>query len=211
MDYLTPDQMREAEKRAGLRGLDVQALMENAGKAVASTIDRRYPPTDRRRVLILCGTGNNGGDGFVAARHLKKGGNILVILLGTPFSIKTAEAKLNWKRVEGSVVSVDTAAALRKHQKYFERADIIVDAILGTGVHGELREPIATAVGMLNGSSAVTVAIDVPSGLDPLTGENLGLVAKADLTIALHRAKTGLRGRDEYTGEVTVVSIGLDE
>jgi hydroxyethylthiazole kinase-like uncharacterized protein yjeF len=211
MDYLTPEEMREAEKRAAGRGVDAEALMENAGRAVADTIDRRYPSTGRRRVLVVCGTGNNGGDGLVAARHLNRRWSVLVLLLGTPFAIKTEEARKSWARVEGSVVSIDGVAALRNHQKYFDRADIIVDAILGTGAHGELREPAATAVKMINSSKAVKVAVDIPSGLDPLTGESSGVVVKADLTIALHRAKLGLRARDEYTGEVTVAPIGIDD
>jgi ADP-dependent NAD(P)H-hydrate dehydratase / NAD(P)H-hydrate epimerase len=212
MDYLTPEEMREAEERAARRGLDTGTLMENAGKAVASIIEDRYPATRSwGRILVVCGTGNNGGDGLVAARYLKRRRSVLVLLLGTPFGIKTAEARTNWGRVEGSVVTVDSVAALRKHQKYFDRADIIIDAILGTGGHGQLREPVATAVEMVNNSRAVKVAVDVPSGLDPLTGERSGSSVRADLTIALHMPKLGLRGRDEYTGEVTVAPIGMDE
>jgi NAD(P)H-hydrate epimerase len=211
MDYLTPDEMREEEARAGSKGLDTQALMENAGKAIASVINERYPPVGRRRVLIVCGAGNNGGDGLVVARYLKKSWNVLVLLLGTPFAIKTEEARKNWARVESSVVSIDTVGALRKHQKYFDRADVVVDAILGTGTHGGLRELAATAAAMINGTKAVKVAVDIPSGLDPLTGEAPGTVVKADLTITLHRAKVGLRERNEYTGEVIVVPIGIDD
>lgn len=207
--------MRSAEKRAVERGTSVAALMENAGRAVASTIDRRYghlPGSNRKRALLVCGLGNNGGDGFVAARYLKKmGWSVLVILLGTPFGIKTAEASENWRRVESSVISVERASELLRSRSYFERSDVIVDAIIGTGAKGGLREPAATAVNMINSSSAVKVSVDIPSGLDPLTGESSGPVVEADLTVALHRAKTGMRGRDEYTGEVEVVSIGIDD
>jgi NAD(P)H-hydrate epimerase len=87
----------------------------------------------------------------------------------------------------------------------------VVDAILGTGTRGGLRELAATAASMINGTKAVKVAVDTPSGLDPLTGETPGIVVKADLTIALHAAKVGLRERDEYTGEVIVVPIGIDD
>lgn len=210
MDYVTPEEMSEAERRAASRGVDTTALMENAGRAIASVIDARYQPTNRKRVLVVCGLGNNGGDGFVAARYLKKKWTVLVLLLGTPFRIKTEEARKNWARVESSVVSIDSVKTLLSQQKFFDRADIIVDAILGTGTHGELREPAATAVSMINRSKAMKVAVDIPSGLDPLTGESPGPVVKADLTIALHQPKVGLRGKDEYTGEVTVTSIGID-
>ncbi len=211
VDYVTPEEMRRAEEEAASRGLGVEALMENAGRAVASVVDERYRPEGVRRVMVVCGTGNNGGDGFVAARYLKKKGwNVLVILLGGPFAIKTEEARKNWERVEPMVVSVGDEESLKKHRKYFERSDVIIDAILGTGVHGELREPAATAVRMINDSGAAKVAVDVPSGLDPLTGDASGTTVRADLTVALHRAKTGLRGKDEYTGDVVVAPIGID-
>lgn len=211
MEYLTPDEMREVEERAGAKGLGTDKLMEDAGKAVASIIDDRYPVTVAKRVLVVSGTGNNGGDGFVAARYLKKGRSVLVLLVGTPYAIRTEEARKNWEKVEGSVVSVGDATGLRKHKKYFDRADVIVDAILGTGARGGLREPAATAVDMINSSGAVKVSVDIPTGLDPLTGEAPGAVVRANLTIALHRPKVGIRGKDEYTGEVVVASIGIDE
>ena len=97
MEYLTPDEMTEAEKEAASGGLRVETLMENAGSAVASIIDERYGQRRSRRVMVVCGTGNNGGDGFVAARRLKeKGWSVLVLLLGAPFGIKTDEARKNW-------------------------------------------------------------------------------------------------------------------
>ncbi len=212
MEYLTPDEMGEVEKRAISGGLGVLELMENAGSAVAAVIDDRYRERGSGRVLVVCGTGNNGGDGFVAARHLKeKGWSVLVLLLGAPFRIKTDEARNNWERVEPLVVSIGDIAKLKAQQKYFDRSDVIVDAILGTGARGGLREPAATAVRLMNGSKAVRVAVDVPSGLDPLTGEVSGPTVKADVTIALHRPKTGLEGKGEYSGEVVVVPIGIDE
>lgn len=212
MEYLTPDEMSEAEKGAISRGLGVGTLMENAGSAIAAVIDSRYRAKGSRRVLVVCGTGNNGGDGFVAARHLKeKGWSVLVLLLGAPSGIKTEEAMKNWERSERLVVSIGDTARLKAQQKFFDRSDVIVDAILGTGARGGLREPAATAARLINGSRAVKVAVDIPSGLDPLTGETSGPVVKADVTIALHRPKTGLRGKDEYTGEVIVAPIGIDE
>jgi hydroxyethylthiazole kinase-like uncharacterized protein yjeF len=211
MEYVTPDEMRRAEEKAIAAGVDVETLMENAGKAVASVIEDRYGSAKSRRVMVLSGTGNNGGDGFVAARYLKKlRWNVLVLLLGTPFRLKTPEASKNWERVERLVISVDSVEGLRAHSKYFDRADVIVDALLGTGAKGGIREPMATAVDTANSARAAKVSVDVPSGLDPLTGEAEGDVVRADLTISLHRTKTGLRGRDEYTGEIMVVPIGID-
>jgi hydroxyethylthiazole kinase-like uncharacterized protein yjeF len=210
MDYLTPDEMREVESRAAARGLSPRTLMENAGRAVAAVIEERLSKAQKMRALIVCGTGNNGGDGFVVAKALSKRWNVLVLLIGTPSAIKTEEARDAWLRAEGLVVSTEDEKTLQAHRKYFDRADVIVDAILGTGARGPLREPAASAVRMINGSKGFKVAVDIPSGLDPLTGDHEGPVVKADLTVALHRAKVGLRGRDEYTGEVTVVPIGID-
>lgn len=209
MEYVTPEEMSAAEKEAVANGTSVATLMENAGRAVASVVDERYGSKGSRRLLVVCGTGNNGGDGFVVARYLKRDWSVLVLLLGTPYGIRTEEAKKNWERVQELVVPVTDVEGLRAHRKFFDRADVIVAAITGTGVRGGLREPAATAVEMINASRAAKVAVDVPSGLDPLTGEVSGAVVRADLTVALHRPKVGTRGKDEYTGEVVVVQIGI--
>jgi len=210
MEYLTPDEMRAAEAAAGARGVGTEELMENAGRAIAGVIDERYASLKGGRILVVCGTGNNGGDGLVAARYLKKGWTVLVLLLGSPAAIKTKEALRNWEKVESRVVSVVGEESLRLHKKYFDRAEVILDAMLGTGIHGEMREPMATAVRMINASKAAKVSADIPTGLDPLTGEAGAMVVRADLTVTLHRAKVGMRGRDEYTGEVVVAQIGID-
>lgn len=210
MEYLTPEEMRAAEAAAGSRGLDTEKLMENAGKAIAGVIDQRYASRRGGRILVVCGLGNKGGDGMVAARYLKKEWSVLVILLGGPGLIKTQEALRNWTRIESRVVSIGEAEGLKRHKRYFERADIILDAILGTGMRGEVRDPFATAVDMINAAKAVKVSVDIPSGLDPLTGEPSTRVVRADLTVTLHRAKAGMRGREEYTGEVVVADIGMD-
>lgn len=210
MEYLTPDEMRAAEVAAAKRGLDTGRLMENAGREVARVVDERYA-RPKGRLLVVCGTGNNGGDGFVAARYLKKNWSVLVLLLGGPGMIKTNEALKNWTKVEASVVSVPTKEALTTHKKFFDRSDVVLDAVLGTGVHGEMREPVATALRMVNAAKAVKVSVDVPSGLDPLTGEAAPETVRADLTVSLHRAKAGMRGREEFTGEVVVVPIGIDD
>jgi hydroxyethylthiazole kinase-like uncharacterized protein yjeF len=211
MDYLTPEEMRELERRAAQRGIGPDNMMERAGKEVAEVIDSRYRRRGTNRVLVLCGLGNNGGDGLVVAHHLKKKGwSVLVLLLGLPSAIKTPEARANWVRAESSVVPMRDAKKLLASRKYFDRSDVIVDAIVGTGVRGGLRDPASTAVAMMNASGAAKVAVDVPSGLDPESGDVEGEVVRADVTVALHRAKTGLRGRDEYTGEVIVVPIGVE-
>jgi len=216
MEFITPEEMREAESRASSRGLGVAALMENAGRAVAQTVGERYPPLEGRGLLVVCGTGNNGGDGFVAARYLSREREVRVLVLASdPAMVRTREARENLERLSGGPVELafaGDAQALAGRAGWIEGAAIILDAILGTGVRGDVREPMATAIRLINGSRAVRVAIDVPSGLDPGSGEvPRGGAVRADLTLALHRPKTGLRGREDYTGEVVVVPIGISD
>ena len=213
VDYITPEQMMKEEARATSLGIGVGKLMENAGVEVALEVERRYGPLFGKRILVVAGSGNNGGDGFVTSRYLAaRGSKVKVLLLSSPEAIRTKEAETNWKRLRESGVEVLMArdgSELSRVGSEFERAEIVIDAIFGTGIRGEVREPHATAIRLLNESRAQKVALDIPSGLDPLTGEAKGKTVKADVTIALHKAKVGLRGRSEFTGQVVVVPIGI--
>jgi hydroxyethylthiazole kinase-like uncharacterized protein yjeF len=213
VEYITPEDMMREEARAASLGTGVGKLMENAGAEVAREVERRYGPLFGKRILVVAGSGNNGGDGFVAARYLAAiGSKVKVLLLSSPDSIRTKEAETNWKRLGETTVEVLIARdgnELSKLRREFERAEIVIDAIFGTGIRGEVREPHATAIRLLNESRARKVALDIPSGLDPTSGEAKGTAVKADVTIALHKAKVGLRRRSEFTGEVVVVSIGI--
>jgi len=213
VDYITPEQMMKEEARATSLGIGVGKLMENAGAEVALEVERRYGPLFGKRVLVVAGSGNNGGDGFVAARHLAaRGSKVKVLLLSSPEAIRTKEAETNWKRLGETTVEVLIARdvnELSKLGRVFENVEIVIDAIFGTGIRGEVREPHATAIRILNESRAKKVAVDIPSGLDPTSGEAKGTTVKADVTIALHKAKVGLRRRREFTGEVVVVPIGI--
>jgi len=213
MEYLTPQQMRDAEARAGSYGLGPAELMENAGAAVARVVEERYARTAGANILILCGLGNNGGDGLVAARYLGSGWRVRVLLLGRAADLKTREAATNWAKLRAPVERAETPdqQSLLSRREWFAWADVILDAILGTGVKGELREPMASAVRLANDSGSSKIAIDLPSGLDPLSGAACATTVRADLTITLHRAKVGMRGKGGYTGEVLAVPIGIRE
>jgi NAD(P)H-hydrate epimerase len=213
MEYVTPQEMRDAEARAGTYGLGPSDLMENAGAAVAKVVEERYARTGRGNVLVVCGLGNNGGDGLVAARHLASGWRVRVLLLGSAAGLKTSEAARNWARLRAPVETAEVLdqQSLMAHREWFASSDVILDAILGTGVKGDVREPVASAVRLMNDTGSAKVAIDVPSGLDPLTGAASAATVRADLTITLHRAKVGMRGKAEYTGEVLAVPIGIRE
>ncbi len=213
MEFVTPEEMREAERRASSYGLDEGTLMENAGAAVAAVVKQRYSRSGRKRLLVVCGLGNNGGDGLVAARHMGDDWRVRVILLGLAGSIKTDVAAGNWRKLGPSVekAEVSDEQSLQGYAGWFAWAGVILDSVLGTGAKGEVREPLASAIRMINSSGAAKTAVDIPSGLDPLSGEAASATVRADITVALHRAKVGLRGKGEYTGELVVVPIGITE
>lgn len=205
--------MRRAEERATEKGISVATMMERAGAEVARKIRTRYAHVRRGSVVVVAGMGNNGGDGFVAARHLAVAGwNVNVFLLGAARMIKTDEARMNWEALSGTgaaTTQVVKATDLALMRRALNRADLVIDAIFGTGVRGMIGEPQSSAIKVINASKAQKVAIDIPSGLDPLTGEAKDPTVRADLTITLHRPKQGLRAKAEYTGEIIVASLGI--
>jgi NAD(P)H-hydrate epimerase len=185
--------------------------MENAGVAVARELLKRK--LVNKHVVVFAGLGNNGGDGFVAARHLANlGASVSVFLLGNPKLITTPEAKANWQvlqkmRESVSCCIIEDSSDLRGMRRL--RADVILDAMLGTGATGELREPIATAARLINASKAYKVAVDLPTGVDALTGEVARDAVKCDLTVTFHDAKPGLKLAKKFTGQVVVAPIGI--
>jgi hydroxyethylthiazole kinase-like uncharacterized protein yjeF len=140
---------------------------------------------------------------------------VKVILLTIPEKIRTREASENWEALAGTKAelhAVDGRAALLEDSSIIADADVIVVAIFGTGVEGGVvKEPYATAISLVNASKGVRVAVDLPSGIDPATGAASIPSVRADVTVALHLPKVGLRGRPEFTGEVVVVPIGIRE
>lgn len=207
--------MYQIEEKASRLGFDRVYMMENAGHGIAdfvsSNFKQRYSP--KTRVVGICGTGNNGGDVFVAARHLSGYSDyaVSVILLGQPAGLRTQEARTNW-RILKKMDTVETFFCNRTDEKLrtkISRAHIIIDGIFGTGVRGEVREPHASAMQLINKSDAWTVAADVPSGLDPNTGKAGKNCVEADATVTFHRLKIGLLKSRRYTGEVYVEHIGI--
>ncbi|MBO8180741.1 MAG: NAD(P)H-hydrate dehydratase [Archaeoglobus sp.] len=195
MEVISSRDMQILDTNCEYFGLSRMLLMENAGRGVAEEIMKRFY---KGKVQIFAGSGNNGGDGFVAARHLKDF-EVEIFLLGKPkteLAIKNLEIcrKAEIPVKEGLPEEVDS--------------DVVIDAMLGTGVKGKLREPYGTAVKMINESDAFKVAVDVPSGLNPDTGDYEKAV-KADLTVTFHKAKPGLDKAKDVCGEVVVKDIGI--
>jgi NAD(P)H-hydrate epimerase len=202
MELITSDEMAVVDTNCEYYGLSRLQLMENAGRGVAEEITKRFEPC---RVAIFAGLGNNGGDAFVAARHLK-GYDVEILLMGTSDRIRTDIAKRNFeilKRCGFKITEVRDSSMLDEID-----AEVVVDGMLGTGVRGKLRQPFAKAVEIINESSAFVVAVDVPTGLNPDTGE-YDTAVKADLTVTFHKAKPGLLKAKDVVGELVVKDIGI--
>jgi len=205
---ITSREMRALELNAEYFGVLQLQLMENAGHNIALEIASRFKPD--KSVAIFCGLGGNGGDGFVAARHLSSlGFKVTVILAGKAKEISHKAALENWNALQFlkesiSIHEVDDSSLIPN-----VTAEIVVDALLGTGTKGKLKPPILQLVEKINALNAFRVAVDVPTGIESDTGEILGAAVKANLTITFHRTKKGLESAKEYVGELIVKDIGL--
>ncbi len=189
---ITPTEMLKLEKEAGV---PVKRLMDNVGKKVYEQLKNKFELTNKR-VVIICGHGNNGGDGFATANYLRKEVDTKIIFIGK-------EEKLG---KEANFYYQQTKDLIKNDLSLIDESDIIIDAMLGTGVKGELREPLRSVIGKFNKSRAFKVSIDIPTGLNPNTGEILDKVVNPELIVALHDTKPGL---DKFDGKVIVVDIGL--
>jgi NAD(P)H-hydrate epimerase len=205
---ITSREMRTLELNAEYFGVSRLQLMENAGHTVALEIASRFRP--EKPIAIFCGLGGNGGDGFVAARHLSSMGfKVAVILAGRAQEITDNAALENWKALQtlGETIPI--------HEVYDSTlipeitAEIVIDTLLGTGAKGKLKPPILQMVQKINTTSAFRVAVDIPTGIDADTGEILGDAVRANLTITFHKTKKGLENAKEHVGELVVKDIGL--
>ncbi len=186
--------------------------MENAGRNAAEIVDRTYGPSGR--TTILCGTGNNGGDGCVIARHLhNRGWSVNVRVIGEE-SRMTADTLANWRivRAMGIPTSITHGASAARAELERAEADcVFIDALLGTGFTGTVRSPLSEWIGAMNAASRrAMIAIDVPSGLNADTGAPCNATIRADLTITFVARKVGFAGpsAQPYLGRVEVADIG---
>ncbi|RAP45645.1 MAG: hypothetical protein BZ135_05525 [Methanosphaera sp. rholeuAM6] len=211
-DVLTPIEMRATDKNTEYNCIPTLVLMENAGSKIAGYIVDNYP--DKKKVSIYSGTGGNGGDGFVIARHLLNHGySVRLFLLAKPENIKNEDSRLNFQSIR-IISETDSNLKLSvitdSTQVKPDNSDIIVDAILGTGVKGKLRQPVSSAVDTINYSPAIVLSVDVPSGMNPEDGDVPDKCVVAHRTLTLHKMKTGLvKAQDSYTGEVVIMDIGI--
>jgi hydroxyethylthiazole kinase-like uncharacterized protein yjeF len=219
---ITAQAMTGADRRAQALGIPGERLMEHAGAAVAASARALAVDTDRwgrGPIVILCGPGNNGGDGLVAARYLAAGGaRVIVVLIASGARPSTPDAARNWDRIVGdariTIVHTPVARDVARLRNGIEKAAIVVDALLGTGVRGALREPIRSAVDLINGARSDLVpilAVDTPTAIDLTSGDPSDPAVRADLTVTFHRPKTGLLTRNgkALAGRVLVAPIGI--
>jgi NAD(P)H-hydrate epimerase len=212
---ITSDQMYKIEENGhSSLGMRRFLMMENAGHGLADFVVSKFRGKLRNKKLVaVCGTGNNGGDGFVASRHLAGyDAKVTIVLLGSPSEIKSEEAKLNWGIVEkmSSIEILFGRDVNAEMKSLISEADILLDAIFGTGIRGDVREPYASAIDAINSNRrGFILAVDVPSGFDPNSGKMHDKCVKADATVTFHRPKVGLSRGRKYTGPVHVEWIGI--
>ena len=210
MRFLTPEGMREADRRTIEGGIAGSALMEAAGRAVAQEVWRAYPHRDWS-VAVLCGSGNNGGDGFVAARDLhRRYRRVQLFLAGEVERLRgdAREAAEAYQRNGGEVTTLSHAAPFRDA---VSGCSLLVDALLGTGSRGEVSGLYRELLQASAGFGGPVVAVDAPSGLDMATGRLLGPAPKSALTVTFGAAKLGhvLGEGPDHTGRLVVRGIGL--
>jgi len=214
---MTRDEVRAFDRWAiDTLGLPGVVLMENAGRSCAELIKEKLKHIPKPKVCIFCGTGNNGGDGFVIARHLINSGfNVVVVLCGDRGKVK-GDAKINLDVLEQlgqSIKRLNLADAdiPARVKNFATDADMLVDALFGTGLSGELSNEYKALIESINAQNCPILAVDIPSGLDCDTGQPLGAAIKANYTVTFVAVKKGFTvgAAAQYTGEVFVASIGV--
>ncbi len=223
MQYvLTAEQMqaldRETIEEIGLPGV---VLMENAGRAVAGAAMRELGGrsdacVSGARIAVVCGAGNNGGDGFVVARCLRAwGAGATVYFAGSEDKLRGDAATHYhvYRRVGGEVVSIATADALAAAKDAIIESDAVIDAVFGTGLSREVRGHARDVIEVMNESVGRRIAVDLPSGVSADTGEPLGVAFRADLTVTIAFRKVGITAQPgfSFAGRVEVAEIGIPE
>ncbi|MFT4297931.1 MAG: NAD(P)H-hydrate epimerase [Candidatus Woesearchaeota archaeon] len=208
---ITTKQMKELEDSAEEIGITKLELMENAGRKVVEIIEEKFKDDlKNKKVIVLCGQGNNGGDGFVVARYLLDVCNVKVLFLGQKDLLGT-QASVNYDCLNQESPDIifeyneETAPFLN-----FAEYDIIIDAMLGTGVKGELRYPYSSLVKLINMAKAFKIAVDIPTGIDPDNKEvdDEALYLEPNLIITFHDTKPALE-HEQFKDKVVVADIGI--
>ena len=218
--FLSVAQIRDIDRVAVERfHMNSLVLMENAALGCVRWIESRFPEGDE--ALILCGRGNNGGDGLAIARHLRVLGWTCRVVVAGPLEKMSTDARANLEillagggrdllRWDDQLEDSSQNATL---QTWLDSADVIIDAMLGTGASGEPKPPLKSWINLANQSNAQRVAIDIPTGWDATTGESSESTFKADatLTFVAHKAAMAQPAAAKLLGEIVVLPIGIPE
>ena len=204
---ITVEQMYRIENNGHAMGFLKKFMMENAGASAVKRLIENYGGVKSKNVLIFVGMGNNGGDGLVMGRHLAGyAANVFVKLLGEPKNIKTEESRWNWSILQ-KMPSVTLLIGDNLNFDFIP--DMIIDGILGTGISGNIKEPYASAINYINNTNSFKFSVDVPSGLDPQTGNTANIFVKSNMTVTFHKMKQGIPKRKDLTGTIYVEKIGI--
>lgn len=220
MRSVSTDEMKRLDRRAAEKfGISTLILMENAGRGIADLAEK-IVKNRRGRILIVCGKGNNGGDGFVAARHLfNRGHSINVVLLAKPNEL-SGDAEVNYSIVKKMGIQTlslrgpegrSNPGLLRSLHLFAKTADLIIDAIFGIGLSRDVTGLMQTCIGILNQSKKKILSIDIPSGIHSDTGKVMNAAIKATVTGTLHAPKIGLLRKPgcQHAGRVEVLDISI--
>ncbi|MCL4340393.1 MAG: NAD(P)H-hydrate epimerase [Thaumarchaeota archaeon] len=202
---ISTEEMKDVEHAAEALGLSSTMMMENAGRAVAQVVLERF---DRgTSVGVVCGMGNNGGDGLAAARHLRLLGydDVSLFIIGERGQLKTQNVRLMLSLYE----KLAPVVWLPVPGFDLSRFSVILDSIFGTGMRGYVKEPHRSVIESINRSSAYIIAVDVPSGVNSDDGTAADPSVLADLTVTFHRAKNGLLKNRLNVGILRVEEIGI--
>ena len=192
---LTFDEVTVLDRNSEFYGVPTSVLMENAGRGVAEVVRN----IGKKKVLFFCGMGNNGGDGFVAARHLIDSCSVKVILLCSPDSIKTENAKENYRKIRNIVEEIDNVNISDEIKK----SDIVVDSMLGVGISGRIKQPYLKCINSINKSRKTVVSVDVPTGFGTKNH------VKPKITVTFHDIKEGMN--EKNSGKIIIKKIGIPE
>jgi NAD(P)H-hydrate epimerase len=208
---LTREQSKKIDKitidRYGIPGI---VLMENAGRFITDVL-LKYKP--HGKIFVVCGEGNNGGDGFVVARYLANlDYKVHIILVSDPEKIR-GDAKINYDiSMKFNIpITIISGEEIQEMESIISDADWLIDALFGTGLRGEVKEPFSKAINIMNKSNKKILSIDIPSGLDCDTGEPLGVSIKATVTVSMVGFKLGFFNLKalEYLGDIHIADIGI--
>ena len=219
---MDPIDMMVCDHNCEYLGLSRLCLMENAGKSLSDEVATlsTFKFSKPVKIIVFAGSGGNGGDGFVAARHLlNRGFEVQVYSLASPDEVKSVDSLINLEILMNLEPTISRLSLdFIKDSSDLDNIDfgevdeefIVLDCLLGTGIKGKLRSKVRKTVELINNVPGLTVAVDVPSGLDPLTGEIADIAVKADYTVSFHKVKTGIKiAGEEKVGGIITCDIGI--